>query len=56
MFPGAVEVLPFNVQFSVLPPLVIVQVSDSVVPVTPKFAVATVGLVTDTDADEDAPP
>jgi hypothetical protein len=34
----------------------IVHVSLSVVPVTPKLAVATVTLVTDTDADTDDPP
>jgi hypothetical protein len=56
MVPGAVEVLPLNVQLSVLPLLVIVQVSDSVGPVTPKLAVAAVGGVTDSTTDFEAPP
>ena len=56
MFPGAVEVLPLNVQLSVFPPLAIWQVSDSVGPVTPKFAVATVVLVTANVADDEPPP
>ena len=56
MLPGATDVLPLNVQFRVLPLFPIVHVSLSVGPVIPKFAVATVGLVTDTDADDDAPP
>src|ERR1700730_13197478 len=44
MVPGAVEVLPLNVQLSVLPLFVNVQVSVWVGPLTPKIAVATVGL------------
>ena len=48
MVPGAVDVLPLNVQFSALPLFVIVHVSVSVGPVTPKLAVASVGFVTDT--------
>ena len=40
--PGAVDVLPSNVQSSVLPPFVRLHVSVSV-PATPKLAVATVG-------------
>jgi hypothetical protein len=54
--PGAVDVLPLNVQLSVLPLLLSVQVSVSVGPVTPKLAVATVGCVTESTADADAPP
>ena len=56
MVPGAVEVLPLNVQLSVLPLFVIVHVSVSVGPETPKFAVATVGRVTESTADAEAPP
>src|ERR1700730_7883830 len=56
MVPGAVEVLPLNVQSSVLPPLVIVQVSVSDGPETPKFAIATVGRVTESTVDAEAPP
>ena len=56
MVPGAVDVLPLNVQLSVLPLFVSVQVSVSDGPVTPKFAVATVGRVTKSTADADAPP
>src|SRR5579864_2015234 len=54
--PGAEDVLPLKVQSSVFPPLVNVQVSVSVGPVTPKLAVATVGGVTESDADADVPP
>jgi len=54
--PGAVEVLPLNVQFNVLPLFVNVHVSVSVGPVTPKRAVATVGGVTTSVADAEAPP
>jgi hypothetical protein len=54
--PGAVDVLPLNVQLSVLPLLLSVQVSVSVGPVTPKLAAATVGRVTESTADADAPP
>jgi hypothetical protein len=56
MVPGADEVLPLNVQLSVAPPFVSVQVSDSVGPVTPKLAVATVGRVTESTVDADTPP
>jgi hypothetical protein len=56
MVPGAVEVLPLNVQFNVLPLFVNVHVSVSVGPVTPKRAVATVGGVTTRVADAEAPP
>jgi hypothetical protein len=56
MLPGAVDVLPLNVQLRVLPPFPIVHVSLSVGPVTPKLAVATVGFVTERPADADAPP
>jgi len=55
MVPGAVDVLPLNVQLSVVV-LVNVQVSDSVGPVTPKLAVATVCPVTESVAEADAPP
>ena len=54
--PGADEVLPSNVQLSVLPPFVIVHVSVSVGPVTPKPAVATIGGVTESVTDAEAPP
>lgn len=56
--PGAVDVLPLNVQSMVAPLLVSVQVSVSVGPVTPKLAVATdtPGEVTDSIADAVAPP
>lgn len=53
--PGAVDVEPLNVQLMVLPELIRVHVSVSVGPVTPKFAVATVGCVTATTTDADAP-
>lgn len=56
MMPGAVDVLPSKVQLSVLPLFDIVQVSVSVGPVTPNLAVATVGRVTESTADADAPP
>lgn len=56
MLPGALDVEPLNVQSRVLPLFVSVHVSDSVGPVTPKLAVATVGFVTESDADADAPP
>lgn len=56
ILPGAVEVLPLNVQLSVLPLLVSVQVSVSVGPLTPKLAVAAVGGVTESAAVADAPP
>jgi len=56
MVPGAVDVLPLNVQLSVFPPFAISQVSVSDGPVTPKFATATVGAVTDSAADDDTPP
>jgi hypothetical protein len=56
MVPGADDVLPLNVQLSVLPLLASSQVSDSVGPLTPKLAVATVGWVTVKAADADAPP
>jgi len=55
IFPGAVDVEPLNVQLIVLPELTRVQVSVSVGPVTPKFAVATVGCVIETTTDADAP-
>jgi hypothetical protein len=54
--PGADEVLPSNVQLSVLPPFAIVHVSDSVGPVTPNPAVATIGGVTESVTDAEAPP
>jgi len=54
--PGATEVLPLKVQLMVLPLLPIVHVSLSFGPVTPKFAAAVVGLVTESDADADPPP
>ncbi len=53
---GAEDVVPLNVQLIVVPPFVNVHVSVSVGPVTPKFAVATVGGVTDSDAVRVAPP
>ena len=56
MLPGAVDVLPLKVQLRVLPLFPIVQVSLSVGPVIPKLAVATVGFVTESRADADAPP
>jgi hypothetical protein len=55
MAPGAVDVLPLNVQLMVLPPLISVQVSVSVGPVTPKFAVAVVGGVIATTTDAELP-
>jgi hypothetical protein len=54
--PGADDVLPLNVQASVVPPSTSEQVSDSVVPLTPKLAVATPGGVTARTADRDTPP
>jgi len=54
--PGAVEVLPLNVQLSVVPLFASVQVSVSVGPVTPKLAVATVGRVTERVAVFETPP
>ena len=54
--PGAVDVLPLNVQLIVVPPFAISQVSVSDGPVTPKLAVATVGFVTERTAEADAPP
>src|ERR1700722_4714536 len=56
MFPGAEEGRPSNVQSSVLPPFASVQVSVSVGPLTPKIAVATVGLVTESRAEAETPP
>jgi hypothetical protein len=56
MAPGAPDVLPSNVQLSVLPLSANVQVSVSVGPVTPKRAVATVGRVTESCAEAVAPP
>jgi hypothetical protein len=56
MFPGAIDVLPLNVQSSVFPPFVNLHVSVSDGPVTPKLAIATAGLVTDRTAEADAPP
>jgi len=56
MVPGATDVLPLKVQLIVLPLLINVHVSVSFGPVTPKFATAVVGLVTDRVADADAPP
>jgi hypothetical protein len=56
MVPGAVDVLPSKVHVSVLPPSVNVHESLSVGPLTPKRAVATVGGVTASVADADAPP
>ena len=56
MVPGAVDVLPSNVQLSVLPLSAIVQVSVCDGPLTPKLAVATVGRVTESVADADVPP
>jgi hypothetical protein len=56
MLPGADEVLPLNVQFSVVPPLPISHVSDSFGPVTPKRAVADDGFAIVRVADIDAPP
>lgn len=57
MVPGAVDVLPLNVQLIVLPPLMSTQVSVSVGPVTPKFATAPVAGtgVTASVADADDP-
>jgi hypothetical protein len=55
MAPGAVDGRPSNVQLIVLPLFVKVQVSVSEGPVTPKIAVATVGRVTESTADADAP-
>ena len=54
--PGAVDVLPLNVQLRVLPLFVNTHVSVSVGPVTPKLAVAWVGRVTESAADADLPP
>jgi len=55
MVPGAVDVFPLNVQLSVLPLFVSVQLSDSFGPVTPKLAVASVTAVTERPADFDMP-
>ena len=52
---GALDVLPLNVQLMVLPPLIRVQVSVSVGPVTPNFAIAVVGGVTATTTDAELP-
>src|SRR5258708_33013660 len=54
--PGAVDVLPSNVQSSVFPLFARVQVSVSVEPLTPKLAVATVGRVRERTRLFDAPP
>jgi hypothetical protein len=54
--PGAIDVLPLNVQSIVLPPFVNVHVSVWFGPVTPKLAIATLGRVTESTADADAPP
>src|SRR5258708_13417598 len=54
--PGAVEVLPLNVQLSVVPLFASVQVSVSVGPVTPKLAVPTVCRVTERAAVFETPP
>ena len=54
--PGAVDVLPLNVQSIVLPLLASTHVSVSCGPVTPKLAVAVVGRVTESVTDADAPP
>jgi hypothetical protein len=56
MVPGAPDVVPSNVQLSVLPLSANVQVSVSVGPLTPKCAVATVGRVTESCAEAVAPP
>lgn len=56
MAPGAVDVLPSNVQLSVRPLVVIVHVSVSVEPLTPKLAVANPGRTIDTVADAVTPP
>src|SRR5579872_6930132 len=56
MLPGAVDVLPLNAQFSVFPLFAISHVSVSFGPVTPKFAVAALGFVTESGADSDTPP
>ena len=56
MVPGADDVLPLNVQLSVLPLFDISHVSVSVGPLTPKLAVATDGFVTESTAEADAPP
>jgi hypothetical protein len=56
MVPGAVDVLPLNVQLMVVPLFPISQVSVSDGPVTPKLAVATVGFVTESATEADAPP
>ena len=53
---GADDVLPLNVQLSVVPLFDSVQVSDSVGPVTPKLAVATVCPVTESTAEAELPP
>jgi hypothetical protein len=45
MLPGAADVLPLNVQSIAAPPSITAQVSVTWRPVTPKFAVATVGRV-----------
>src|SRR4029077_99403 len=54
--PGAVDVLPLNVQLMMVPLFPISQVSVSDGPVTPKLAIATVGFVTESTAEADAPP
>lgn len=56
MVPGAVDVVPLNVQSSAVPLLIKPQVSVSVGPLTPKLAVATVGCVTASTAEADPPP
>ena len=56
MLLGAVDVVPLNVHVMPVPLVVIEQVSVSLGPLTPKCAVAVVGLVTDNTADADAPP
>ena len=56
ILPGAVDVLPSNVQLSVAPLSASSHVAVSVGPLTPKLAVAMVGCVTDSTADADAPP
>jgi hypothetical protein len=53
--PGAVEVLPLNVQFSVLPLFATSQLSLSVGPVMPNRAVAAVGFVTERVAERVEP-
>ena len=57
MVPGgvAVEPLPSNTQLSVLPSGANVQVSVASGPVTPKSAVATIGMTVST-AEAESPP